>query len=175
MRRNKTPPDYIPQMDRAGKITYVYNGPVYELEWTAEQRKWFCILALLIPIAALIIFILMGFINADCTKQVYVIVPFVSLFFPLVFLLIAAMRVYFVGRTLWRQDYQRTFASMRRCTLAVQCLAGMLLIVLILFSLFQNTTTTEPDRTFTIDTAILFLLLTFFHWLQSHVRCVRAR
>lgn len=175
MRHKKIPADYTQQMDSAGNVIFVYNGPEYVLEWPTEQKRWFCIFALLIPIAALAVFTFMGFLNADNAKQVYSVLLYVSMPIPLVLLLIAAMRVCFVGRILWRQDYQRTIALMRTCTVIVQCLAVLLLIALILFMLFFNSTTEEADRSFTMDTAIIFLLLTFFHWLQSHVRCVRMK
>lgn len=173
MRHRKLLADYMPQIDANGRISYVYKGPEYVLEWSKKQKVLFCLFAFIVPAVGLAVFIHMGFLNADSAKQLYVMLPYISLFVPLMLLFIAMIRVSAADRVMWRQEYDRSFLYMRRCTTAAQSLTALLLIAQIAFILFSNSATEELDRAFAKDTAIIFCFLFLFRRAQARVKCKR--
>lgn len=125
MKRKRILADYRPRVMNTGKKEYDYAGPMFSFSYETHSRAMFLLVCWGVPILAFLLWIAMGMISSDLSRQMYAMLPYVFLVLPIVMLLGDAYKVTLYKGALRRAEYERGFMQMRRFAIGGLCLSGV--------------------------------------------------
>ena len=112
--RKKYLNDYVP-----GDHGYKYIGEYYRYTLERRVQKKFWIIDSLFAIALWGVFIFTGYIQAEGTRQIYVVLPYACAFLPLCLMLGDLVKIMVYKGDLTKKQYEGSVVQLRRVTIAV--------------------------------------------------------
>lgn len=137
----------------------VYKGSYYCPQWTPRQKKATKISCCTLIAASILFFALVGLLNNDGSRQFYVLLPFLSTSFPIVFEVFAIFRLLFSSDIVPIDIFHNSLLRMRKSSVAAAALSGIGVIGELVF-IFLNPANYNVDE-------LLFLLGVFAIFLDN--------
>ena len=165
MNRKRISSDYDRRLGADGKETYIYTGPRFNVDLPAKRLLRYRVICWLMPVLGFLIFIGSGISDPQGLRQMYIVLPFIALFMPLALLIGDAYKVTTANKNMERKEYARSIVQMRRCSVAVVALSGIVFIAQAAFMIFGLDVVSVKEYYLLIGTFILAcLFFVFYRW-----------
>ncbi len=174
MKRKRILSDYERRTDADGKDSYIYTGPLFAPDLSPARLLRFRVAAWVYPIIGLLLWLVMCLPDTEGMRQMYVALPCVSLSLPLCLLLGDAYKVTTQRAPMQRAEYERSYAQMRRCTLAIVVLSSMVFAAEGVFLLATATSVGGEFALWGISVVQFSFFFTFLA-LQKHIQFTTHR
>ena len=112
--RKKYLSDYVP-----GDNGYKYIGEYYRFKLERSSQRKFWIYNSLFAIVLWVVFILTGFIQAEGSRQIYVVLPYACAFLPLCLMLGDLVKIMVYKGDLTKKQYEGSVVQLHRVTIAI--------------------------------------------------------
>jgi len=122
------------------------------------------------PVAALALFLYMGFLGTEGTYTTYIALPYISILMPIALLLSDAYKLTIAKESMKRAEFERSVAQMRRCTIAGIALAGITLAGQTALIFFAGVADPPREWLFWFLCLALFSVFLWFFYAQKRVR-----
>jgi amino acid transporter len=128
-----------------------YKGDYYSTDMPDEELKKYKTAFIMTSALNVVLFVVMGLLNNDASRQLYVALPYVALLLPAAFMLTGAVYFYRSGVRLTRYDYDKSFVRIKAHATAslyisAACVIGDIAAVL-------------TGKTDTLDKELLFMAM----------------
>ena len=120
---NKYKNDYkqVQGFGRDGKlktITY-YEGSYYRFPYDSGELKKNKICSLIFGLLFLALFVLAGSINADSSRTVWIVFPYLFIFLPIALFLLGVVSLFFIKDRMEKGEYEGSIIRMKNSGLAI--------------------------------------------------------
>lgn len=133
---------------RGTKEEAVYNGDYYSPDMPGGELIKYKTAFIMTSALNIILFVVMGLLNNDASRQFYVALPYVALLLPAAFALTGAVFFYRSGERLTRYDYDKSFARIKAHATASLYISAACVIGDIAALLTGKTGTVEKELLF---------------------------
>lgn len=112
--RRKYLSDYVP-----GDNGYKYIGEYYRFKLERSSQRKFWIYDFLFAMALWVVFVLTGFVQAEGSRQIYVVLPYSCAFLPLCLMLGDLVKIMVYKDDLTKKQFEGSVVQLRRMTIAI--------------------------------------------------------
>lgn len=168
MIRKRIAADYERRLDADGKERYVYTGPGFEALLMGRGRVRFLLMCWLVPVLSLAVLVAVGLLDNDGARRVYIVMPYMILYFPLALLVGDAYKISTGRRRMERREYEKSYLQMRHCTVAVIVLSLVLVVGTAVLLITAGSGTVRREYFFMLG--IFAILVTFVLFLRAQLR-----
>lgn len=142
--------DNVVKIDNRGREVFepVYKGQYYRVNFNDQELKVLKRTLLLISVGVLAVLIAAGFIQTGGTYYIYVGAPYALSFFPVMYLIIAALRLPLEKRQYRRDEAELTFGRVKTSTMILLVLLIATSLGQIVFLLINQTQLVRSDFAF---------------------------
>ncbi len=174
MKRKRILSDYERRTDADGKDSYIYTGPMFTPNLSRAGLFRFRAAAWILPIVGFLLWLRMCLLDTEGMRQMYIALPCVSLFLPLCMLIGDAYKITVQRRPAQRAEYERGYAQMRRCSIAVASLSSAVVVAQAVFLLLTGAAP-WGELAFLGIAAVIALLFSLFSMFQKKTRFITHR
>ncbi|NLB91151.1 MAG: hypothetical protein GX786_08040 [Clostridiales bacterium] len=154
MKQKKFVKDYKVIINEKGKKEYLYQGPLYSIT-QPEIWKNYIITTWGLAILNTVLFLLLGFVNNDGSRQMYISIPFVALLFPVAMLWVDAYKVTFHKKPMERMTYIQGFLHSRKMSVTGGIISSLGAVGEAIY-LLLGTSTTQTKEWIVLLTFVVF-------------------
>lgn len=112
--RRKYLSDYVPDVNG-----YKYIGEYYRFQLGRRSQRKFWIYDSLFAMALWAVFVLTGFVQAEGSRQIYVVLPYSCTFLPLCLMLGDLVKIMVYKGDLTKKQFEGSVVQLRRMTIAI--------------------------------------------------------
>ncbi|MBE5962541.1 MAG: hypothetical protein E7256_14385 [Lachnospiraceae bacterium] len=173
-RRNKYVKDYETREQEGGKgKTIIYTGKYYKMDVSEDKRKVVGICYLGFQIAFLTVFGLMGLLNTESSRKVYVVLPYMFLFLPIYYGLLGTVKLFRTKAEMTFAEYDQSVLRIRKSAIGMVSLAVAVVVGEVVY-LVSNHVTNMASLEYRFLMGAVFLAVASFLFLQvqSKYKCV---
>jgi len=145
------------------KRSIEYRGDYFEVSLDEQGLRRYKCMHIIVFSVIFAIQVALGFMNNPGSRVLYVTIPYIAVFFPLLYWIIAAIRMP-VRKRLFRLDVVgTTFNRVKLVTLLAAIFLGVAVIGIIVFMLFFSEIDKRDDLLFLLGEGIAFGLALITH------------
>lgn len=160
MKQRKYADDYQVVKNLKGKTEYIYRGPLYKIK-DAKQWDQFIVTGWITAALSTVLFLLMGFMNHDGSRQMYISIPFVFLLYPVAMQWVNVYKVTFNPKPMVRMTYIQGFLGTKNMALAAGIISLVALIGEAVYLIAGSSSTLHNEWLF----CAFLLILCGINWL----------
>ncbi len=175
-RRNKYVKDYETRIKEGGDgEEVVYTGKYYRMNVSDEKRKKVGISYLAIQVAYVVAFLLMGMLDTDGSRKVYIVLPYMFLFLPIYYGLLGTLKLLRAKSEMVFAEYDQSILRIKKSTTGMMILS-LAVAVGEVFYLVSNkiTSLNSLEYKFLMGTLFFVVISFLFLQLQSKYECVEV-
>lgn len=117
----------------------LYEGDYYTFSIDAKEKKRVFISFLLADSLYILFFILSGLLNNDGSRSIFIVVPYVFLFLPIVYLTMGTFSFLNIKEKMERVTYDKALGRMDRSSIGILCISLYLCIADGIFIVLNRT------------------------------------
>ena len=141
---NRYKDDYkqVQSLGADGKLRTVtfYDGSYYELPYDEKQFRKNKITCLIFSVTFLLIYLVAGFINPDSSKTAWIVFPYLFIFLPGAFNILAVINLFTLKLRMERAGYEASIIRMKNSSMAILVLAIINIVLDLVFIIINRHT-----------------------------------
>lgn len=153
--------------------TYIYTGEYYMFDLPAGKLKRLKLIYFSISLVLLALFVAGGYVNNPGSRVIYVILPYITMFLPIAFMLSDAVKIIFSDNKMTYKQYNRSVLQLKRSVIALIVISAAAIAgetAYIVFNPFRVIFSSEIP--YFLVCVVIFFISVIFNLIQRKTPCV---
>lgn len=158
---------------RTDQGNYVYTGVYYMYDLPAGKLKLLKFTYLSISLVLAILFTAGGYINNPGSRVIYVILPYITMFLPIVFMLSDAVKIIFSDNKMTFKQYDRSVLQLKRSGTALIVISAAAIAGEISYLIFNGASAVlSSEIPYFLVCFAIFSISVAFNFIQRKAPCI---
>lgn len=152
--------------------SYLYTGDYYMYDLPAGKLKLLKFVYLIVPLVLLALFLAGGYVNNPGSRVIYVILPYITMFLPIAFMLSDAVKIIFSDNKMTFKQYNRSVLQLKRACIALMIISASAILGDAIYMGFRGGQSSALEMPYFLICFAIFSTGIIFHFVQRKAPCI---